>query len=119
MTGRGGDDATGAGASFAAMEDAVEAIGTTLDERTTCEELAEFVCREVCDAAAVDLLPTDVPAAEHSHEPNLTRVATGGRSELLTPWTAHGARPCPSRRSTRDFRSRRRSTCPARSPGRS
>ncbi|MFJ8024765.1 PP2C family protein-serine/threonine phosphatase [Streptomyces sp. NPDC096311] len=93
MTGRGGDDATGAGASFAAMEDAVEAIGTTLDERTTCEELAEFVCREVCDAAAVDLLPTDVPAAQHAHEPNLTRVATGGRAELLAPWTPQGARP--------------------------
>ncbi len=48
MTIRGGDDATGAGASFAMSEDAVEAIGTTLDERITCEELAEFVCREVC-----------------------------------------------------------------------
>ncbi|MER7690401.1 PP2C family protein-serine/threonine phosphatase [Streptomyces sp. NPDC097610] len=93
MTGRGGDDATGAGASFAAMEDAVEAIGTTLDERTTCKELAEYVCREVCDAAAVDLLPTDVPAAQYAHEPNLTRVATGGRTELLTPWTPQGARP--------------------------
>ncbi|MFF4130704.1 PP2C family protein-serine/threonine phosphatase [Streptomyces mirabilis] len=74
-------------------EDAVEAIGTTLDERITCEELAEFVCREVCDAAAVDLLPTDVPAAQHPHEPNLTRVATAGRTELLTPWTVQGARP--------------------------
>jgi hypothetical protein len=74
-------------------EDAVEAIGTTLDERITCEELAEFVCREVCDAAAVDLLPTDVPAAQHAHEPNLTRVATAGRTELLTPWTVQGARP--------------------------
>lgn len=93
MTGRGGDDATGAGASFVAMEDAVEAIGTTLDERATCKELAEFVCREVCDAAAVDLLPTDVPAAQHAHEPNLTRVATAGRTELLTPWTPQGARP--------------------------
>ncbi|MDX3762025.1 PP2C family protein-serine/threonine phosphatase [Streptomyces sp. AK02-04a] len=93
MTIRGGDDATGAGASFAMSEDAVEAIGTTLDERITCEELAEFVCREVCDAAAVDLLPTDVPAAQHAHEPNLTRVATAGRTELLTPWTVQGARP--------------------------
>lgn len=93
MTIRGGDDATGAGASFAMSEDAVEAIGTTLDERITCEELAEFVCREVCDAAAVDLLPTDVPAAQHAHEPNLTRVATVSRTELLTPWTAQGTRP--------------------------
>ncbi|MGW3982407.1 PP2C family protein-serine/threonine phosphatase [Streptomyces mirabilis] len=93
MTIRGGADATGAGASFAVSEDAVEAIGTTLDERITCEELAEFVCREVCDAAAVDLLPTDVPAAQHAHEPNLTRVATAGRTELLTPWTAQDARP--------------------------
>lgn len=93
MAGRGGADAPGAGASFAAMEDAVEAIGTTLDERTTCAELAEFVCRQLCDAVAVDLLPTDVPAAQHTHEPDLTRVAGGGRTELLAPWTAHGPRP--------------------------
>jgi hypothetical protein len=109
------------------MEEAVEAIGTTLDERTTCEELAEFVCREVCDAAAVDLLPTDVPAAQYPHEPDarytdepdLTRVATGGRDELLTPWSRTAPARCPPRPSTRGIPSRRRSTCPARSPGRS
>lgn len=93
MAGRGGEDAAGAGAPFAALEDAVEAIGTTLDERTTCEELAEFVCRHFCDAVAVDVLPTDISAAHHTREPDLTRIATGGRIELLTAWSAHGTRP--------------------------
>lgn len=94
MTGRGGADTPGAESPFGAMEDAVESIGTTLDEQTTCEELAAFVCRHFCDAAAVDLLPADAPAStQHPHAPDLTRVATAGDSGLLTPWPAHGARP--------------------------
>jgi hypothetical protein len=91
MAGPGSADAAGAGAPFGAMEEAVESIGTTLDERTTCAELAEFVSRHFCDAAAVDLLPTDVPTSRHSADPDLSRVATAGRTELLSPpW---GARP--------------------------
>ncbi|WP_326725387.1 SpoIIE family protein phosphatase [Streptomyces sp. NBC_00243] len=94
MTGRGGADTPGAGSPFGAMEDAVESIGTTLDEQTTCEELAAFVCRHFCDAAAVDLLPADAPATtQHPHAPDLSRVATAGDTGLLTPWPAHGARP--------------------------
>ncbi|MEU9289230.1 GAF domain-containing SpoIIE family protein phosphatase [Streptomyces sp. NPDC048275] len=93
MADRGGEDSAGAGRPFAALEDAVEAIGTTLDERTTCTELAEFACQQVCDAAAVDLLATDAPATQHPNDPDLSRVATAGRSELLTSWAAQGARP--------------------------
>lgn len=94
MTGRGGADTPGAESPFGAMEDAVESIGTTLDEQTTCEELAAFVCRHFCDAAAVDLLPADAPATtQHPHAPDLSRVATAGDAGLLAPWPAHGARP--------------------------
>jgi serine phosphatase RsbU (regulator of sigma subunit) len=75
------------------MEEAVESIGTTLDERTTCTELAAFVCRHFCDAAAVDLLPADVAATRHSPEPDLSRVAKAGHPELLAPWPPQGARP--------------------------
>ncbi|MFJ8506179.1 PP2C family protein-serine/threonine phosphatase [Streptomyces avermitilis] len=76
--------------------DAVEAIGTTLDERTTCAELAAYVCRKTGEAAAVDLLPGDIPAAPpmpHAPQPDLTRVATAGRSGLLRSWGAEGPRP--------------------------
>ncbi|MGW2782474.1 PP2C family protein-serine/threonine phosphatase [Streptomyces populi] len=90
MAGRG-DGTTGAGMPSDALEDAVESIGTTLDERTTCEELVAFVCRRFCETAAVDLLPTDVPAGRRSPAPELARVATAGRTPLLTP--PDGPRP--------------------------
>ncbi|WP_406165151.1 PP2C family protein-serine/threonine phosphatase [Streptomyces sp. NBC_00996] len=93
MAGRGGENSEGMGAPFGAMDDAVESIGSTLDERTTCIELAAFVCRHFCDAAAVDLLPADVPAAQQSRDPELSRVAMAGSSDLLAPWPPHGARP--------------------------
>ncbi len=41
----------------------------------------------------MDLLPTDVPAAQHAHEPNLTRVATAGRTELAHPLDRAGRPP--------------------------
>ncbi|MBD0737189.1 PP2C family protein-serine/threonine phosphatase [Streptomyces sp. CBMA29] len=68
-------------------EEAVEAIGSTLDEQTTCAELVAFLCRRVSDAAAVDLLPEDVPADRRPEELALTRTAAAGRSELLEPRT--------------------------------
>ncbi|WP_435228049.1 SpoIIE family protein phosphatase [Streptomyces sp. Tue6028] len=74
-----------------ALVDAVESIGTTLQEPVTCAELVAFVCRHFCDAAAVDLLPTDVPTAPSPPDLDLSRVATAGRVELLPP--AHGPRP--------------------------
>ncbi|GAA5031771.1 PP2C family protein-serine/threonine phosphatase [Streptomyces siamensis] len=104
MTDRGGDATAGTGAPAEApgaaasagpppdaLVDAVESIGTTLQEPATCAELVAFVCRHFCDAAAVDLLPTDVPAAPCPPDPDLSRVATAGRVELLPP--AHGPRP--------------------------
>ncbi|MYS08598.1 protein phosphatase, partial [Streptomyces sp. SID6041] len=39
-----------------AMEEAVGAIGTTLDETTTCRELAAFAARRLHASATVDLL---------------------------------------------------------------
>ncbi|MFF2367415.1 PP2C family protein-serine/threonine phosphatase [Streptomyces sp. NPDC058122] len=74
-----------------ASEDAVESIGTTLDERTTCEELVAFMCRRFCETAAVDLLSKDVAAGRRPPDPELTRVAEAGRTRLLTP--LEGPRP--------------------------
>ncbi|MFF7192311.1 PP2C family protein-serine/threonine phosphatase [Streptomyces sp. NPDC008079] len=80
------------GGRFGVAEEAVEAIGSTLDEQTTCAELVGFLCRRVSDAAAVDLLPEDVPADRRPEEPALTRTAAAGRSELLEPRTPLSAR---------------------------
>ncbi|MET8136404.1 GAF domain-containing SpoIIE family protein phosphatase [Streptomyces sp. NPDC005251] len=91
MAGRGGDDTAGAGVAPDALEDAIESIGTTLDERTTCEELVAFVCRHFCETAAVDLLPRDVAADRHAPDPDFFRAATAGRTRLLTP--SGGPRP--------------------------
>ncbi|MET7982583.1 MULTISPECIES: GAF domain-containing SpoIIE family protein phosphatase [unclassified Streptomyces] len=91
MAARGGDETVGAGAPSDALEDAVESIGTTLDERMTCEELVAFVCRRLCDTAAVDLLPTDVAAGRRSPRPEFARAAAAGRTRLLTP--PDGPRP--------------------------
>ncbi|MFE5296713.1 PP2C family protein-serine/threonine phosphatase [Streptomyces sp. NPDC056632] len=42
-----------------ALEHAAAEIGTRLDERTVCAELAGFLVRRVAEAAAVDLVPQD------------------------------------------------------------
>ncbi|MFB7267539.1 protein phosphatase, partial [Streptomyces nojiriensis] len=65
-----------------AAEAAVGQIGTTLDAVTTCQELAGFLSRSVCDAVAVDLLAEDGGSR---------RVATAGAVALLTAGT--GAAP--------------------------
>ncbi|MFE0192684.1 PP2C family protein-serine/threonine phosphatase [Streptomyces sp. NPDC058989] len=66
------------------MEDAAEHVGTTLDEQTICAELSRFVCRHLCDAAAVDLLPENAAAARPpSREPALRRVASAGLVRVL------------------------------------
>ncbi|MFE1560210.1 PP2C family protein-serine/threonine phosphatase [Streptomyces sp. NPDC058734] len=52
---------------------ALEAIGTTDDERTTCRELAAFLFRTLCDAAAVDL----------TADGRTERVAAAGATGLL------------------------------------
>ncbi|MCX4545692.1 GAF domain-containing SpoIIE family protein phosphatase [Streptomyces sp. NBC_01565] len=61
-------------ARLAAMEAAAEQVGTTLDEATTCEELAGFLHRTLCDAAGVDLPGEDG---------GLERVAVAGAVGLL------------------------------------
>ncbi|MFB7635100.1 PP2C family protein-serine/threonine phosphatase [Streptomyces sp. NPDC056149] len=80
-----------------AAEDAAELIGTTLDARTTCRELARFACRSLCDAAAVELLPDEVGPVAHERDAGgapeaavaspaaLHRVAIEGRTPLLEP----------------------------------
>ncbi|WP_405443575.1 serine/threonine-protein phosphatase [Streptomyces avidinii] len=81
----GGDE--GLSARVRATEAAVEQIGTTLDAVTTCQELAGFLFRNVCDAVAVDLLDEDG---------GTLRVATAGAVGLL----AAGADAAPSVRAT-------------------
>ncbi|MEU6095237.1 GAF domain-containing SpoIIE family protein phosphatase [Streptomyces sp. NPDC047079] len=53
------------------------------------------MCGWVCDAAAVDLLPEDVPSARPASRPppDLERVAKAGRTDLLEAWSTNGARP--------------------------
>ncbi|MGW7330944.1 PP2C family protein-serine/threonine phosphatase [Streptomyces sp. NPDC054840] len=57
-----------------AMEEALERIGTSFDEPATWQELAGFVFRTLCDAAAVDLI---------GHGGRTERVAVAGATDLL------------------------------------
>ncbi|MFF8830875.1 PP2C family protein-serine/threonine phosphatase [Streptomyces sp. NPDC015131] len=61
---RGGAASGPAGARLVLLEQAVESIGTALDERGTCEELVRFLCRDLCDAAMVDVTATAGVAGE-------------------------------------------------------
>ncbi|MFD4150101.1 protein phosphatase, partial [Streptomyces goshikiensis] len=61
-------------ARLRAMEAAAEQVGTSLDEATTCHELAEFLFRTLCDAVGVDLRTDDG---------GLSRVAVAGAVRLL------------------------------------
>lgn len=63
-----------------AMEHAAAEIGTSLDERTVCGELAAFLVRRVADAALVDLRSSD-------DAPPL-RAAAAGDTALLDGSTA-------------------------------
>lgn len=76
----GGPD--GLWARVRAAEAAVGQIGTTLDALTTCRELAGFLSRNVCDAAAVDLLAEDGGSVR----------AAAGAVGLLTAAEADAAR---------------------------
>lgn len=64
-------------------EEAAEEIGTTLDEQTICAELARFLCRHLCDAAAVELLTEPGTGARTPSPAALTRVATAGLVKVL------------------------------------
>ncbi|MFD3696305.1 PP2C family protein-serine/threonine phosphatase [Streptomyces sp. NPDC058646] len=61
-------------ARLRSMEEALDRIGTSSDERETCRELAGFLSRTLCDAAAVHLTG---PGARTE------RVAVSGSAELL------------------------------------
>ncbi|MFE9257935.1 PP2C family protein-serine/threonine phosphatase [Streptomyces sp. NPDC006879] len=73
------------------LEEAVEAIGTTLDEQTTCRELTAFLCPRWCDAIAVELVAGrqggDPEGAEQGPP---YRAAARGRLELLDRCSATG-----------------------------
>lgn len=64
-----------------AAEEALERIGTSGDERETCRELAGFLLRTLCDAAAVDL------AVSGS---GVMRAAEAGATGLLPAGPAPG-----------------------------
>ncbi|GES30003.1 hypothetical protein San01_24900 [Streptomyces angustmyceticus] len=65
------------------VEDAAESIGTTLDEQTTCAELSRFLCRHLCDAAAVDLCEEESAGTRSPSPVELRRVATAGLVRVL------------------------------------
>lgn len=65
------------------MERAVEEIGTALDERVVCGQLAEFLIRHLCEAATVDLLPLGATRGEGRMREPLQRVASAGRAALV------------------------------------
>ncbi|XEC29202.1 serine/threonine-protein phosphatase [Streptomyces fradiae] len=75
-----------------ALEHAATEIGTRLDERTVCAELADFLVRRVADAAAVELRPVDTgpsgglrPAAPDTPTPVSPPgpAASAGKTALL------------------------------------
>ncbi|MFD8949825.1 PP2C family protein-serine/threonine phosphatase [Streptomyces xanthophaeus] len=64
----------GVEARLRAMEEALDRVGTSFDERATWQELAAFVFRTLCDAAAVDVI---------GHGGRTERVASAGARDLL------------------------------------
>ncbi|MEU6705873.1 PP2C family protein-serine/threonine phosphatase [Streptomyces wuyuanensis] len=87
-----------ADARLAAADEAVERIGTSLDEAGTCGELAEFLGSWIAEAAVVVLLPPPAKSGAPPRRPSpamLRRVAGTGPVELL----ADGERLRPRARS--------------------
>ncbi|WP_330328507.1 serine/threonine-protein phosphatase [Streptomyces sp. NBC_00536] len=74
MSERDKSEQGGLEARLRATEEALERIGTSSDERETCRELAAFLVRTLCDAAAVELTGRGA-----GHE----RVAVAGAADLL------------------------------------
>ncbi|MEU3302592.1 SpoIIE family protein phosphatase [Streptomyces sp. NPDC006678] len=73
-------------ARLAAADEAVERIGTSLDEVATCRELAEFLGPRLAEAAAVDVLPPPVKSGAPPPTPTasaMRRTAGTGAVELL------------------------------------
>lgn len=90
-------------ARLRAAEQALDAIGTALDERVLCEELAGYLCPGLCDAAAVDVLPEAPPVAGTGGGPVLAAgapsaagpgpVPPGAGDGILTGGAPGGAAP--------------------------
>ncbi|MCZ7457271.1 SpoIIE family protein phosphatase [Streptomyces sp. WMMC940] len=76
-----------ADARLAAADEAVERIGTSLDEAATCRELAEFLGSWIAEAAAVELLPppakSGAPPRRRPSPAMMRRAAGSGAVELL------------------------------------
>ncbi|MEU2161050.1 SpoIIE family protein phosphatase [Streptomyces chengbuensis] len=77
-----------AAARLAAADEAVERIGTRLDETATCRELAEFLGSRIAEAAVVDLLPpppkSGAAPARRPSPAMMRRAAGSGSVALLT-----------------------------------
>ncbi|TFE58175.1 serine/threonine-protein phosphatase [Streptomyces sp. ICN441] len=77
-----------ADARLAAADEAVERIGTSLDEGGTCRELAEFLGSWISEAASVALLPPPLkrgaPPPRRPSAAMMCRVAGSGAVDLLT-----------------------------------
>ncbi|MGW4854086.1 PP2C family protein-serine/threonine phosphatase, partial [Streptomyces sp. NPDC004288] len=71
-----------------ALEEAIGEIGTTLDETTTCRELAGFLARHLRGSVTVDL--TAEPGAP------ARRVASAGASDGASEAASAGASAGPS-----------------------
>lgn len=92
------DELARADARLAAADDAVERIGTSLDEAGTCGELADFLGSWIAEAAVVELLPPPAKSGAPRRRPSaamLRRAAGAGAVELL----ADGERLRPRARS--------------------
>ncbi|MFD7079077.1 hypothetical protein [Streptomyces sp. NPDC059918] len=74
-------------ARLRAMEEALDRVGTSFDERATWQELAAFVFRTLCDAAAVDVI---------GHGGRIERVASAGARDLLDGLATERSRIQPS-----------------------
>ncbi|MFD7441267.1 SpoIIE family protein phosphatase [Streptomyces sp. NPDC059909] len=73
-------------ARLAAADEAVERIGTSLDEGTTCRELVEFLSSWIAEAAAVDVLPAPPPKGSLQKSPGparMLRAAAAGAEDLF------------------------------------
>lgn len=85
-------DSRDAGDPYGLAEEAAESIGGTLDALTTCAELARFVCRQVADAAAVDLWAQDASERRPPPGPARGRTVAAGGADLLDPRPPPGPR---------------------------
>ncbi|MFB6633533.1 hypothetical protein ACFCWY_26945 [Streptomyces sp. NPDC056362] len=75
-----------------ALEEAIGEIGTTLDETTTCRELAGFLARHVRGSVTVDLAAEPGAPARRAASAGATDGASDGASARADP-AGEGAAP--------------------------